>query len=83
MDRRGLRTRLLHAYADARAYWQAQRRRAAWRIRDAIAPLFAARATRATILAAAAAADPNCVLLANERDALAQSVLRRFLKARA
>ena len=83
VDRRGLRMRLLHAFADAREYWQAQRRRAAWCIRDAIAPLFAARATRAAILAAAAAADTHDALLAHERDALVQSVLRRFLKARA
>jgi hypothetical protein len=74
--------RLLHAFADACEYWQAQRRRAAWRIRDAIAPLFTARATRAAILAAAAGADTQGALLAHERDALVQSVLRRFLKAR-
>jgi hypothetical protein len=83
VDRRGLHIRLLHAQSDAREYWLAQRRRAAWRIRDAIAPLFAARATRADILAAAAAADTHDALLAHERDALAQSVLRRFLKSRA
>jgi hypothetical protein len=56
VDQSGLQTRLCHALADSRADWALRRGRAAWRVRDSVAPLLATWAPAATVLREAAAA---------------------------
>jgi hypothetical protein len=80
VDRAGLRSRLFASRAAARTHWAAERRRADWRIRSAIAAPLAARAPRADILHAATTADPAGALLAHEREAIVLGALRRLLR---
>lgn len=73
---------LLRVLRQSRAATTEARRHAAARVRHALAPLLAARAGRARLLAAAAAADPQALLLAHERRALAEALVRRALGPR-
>ncbi len=80
VDRIGLRLRLFDARDGARAWWQGQRGRAAWRIRDAVARALGRRAPRAAIRSAAAQADPDATLLPHEREDIILTELRRHLR---
>ena len=82
VDRSGLRARLAHRLADSRAAWESARRRAAFAIRSALAPLIAARAQRAALFAAADDADRSEALLPRERRAIATALFARALRER-
>ena len=76
------RAAILSRFTAARDAMQAERRRAAWRIRSTLAPLLEARAAGTTLLAAAAGADRGQALLRHERRQIAEQLIRRALTQR-
>jgi len=81
VDRRGLASRLAHAFAESRSHWMRRRHLATERIRARLAPLLDAGAARGTILGAAeAAADES--LLPGEARALAAALAAVRLRRR-
>ena len=68
------------AVGDARRAWAATRRRAAWAAREALAPLLTARASRAVLEDAVAAADPSGALTPGERAALLAHEVEREIR---
>jgi hypothetical protein len=82
VDRSGLRARLAHRLADSRAAWEAARSRAAFAIHSALAPLIAARASRAALFAAADEVDRAQALLPRERRAIATALVARALRVK-
>ena len=81
-DRRGLAMRLVHTYEDARIATLAEDDAVRRRVLGAVAPLLAARAPQAGLMAAAAAADPAGALSAGELRALVAGAVGRFLAMR-
>jgi hypothetical protein len=73
------RAAILSRFTAARDAMAAERRRTAWRIRAALAPLVEARAAGSALLAAAAGADRAQALLARERRQIAEQLIRRAL----
>ncbi len=79
-DPSGLAMRLAHRYADAHEATLQARATARRRVLAAVWPLLAGRATRAEILAAAAAADADSALSEEEWAGLAAEAIRRHLQ---
>lgn len=75
------RTAILARFTAARDAMTAERRRTAWRIRVALAPLVEARAAGSALLAAAAGADRGQALLTRERRLIAEQLIHRALAA--
>ena len=82
VDRRGLGARLAWAFADARADWVVRRRQAEARIEARLAPLIAAGAPRAALLAAAADAADESLLPGEAPAHAAALVAARLRRAR-